>query len=682
MKIQKQTVKQKKPVPAKPTVPQKQEVGFIAQNKEILLLAMVILITFLIYSPALHHSFTNWDDNDYITDNPYIKALTPSNLEYVFTKPLALNYHPLTMLSLALNYKLSGPEPFSYFLVNIILHLLNTLLAFYFAFLILDRNKISALFVAAIFATHPMHVESVAWISERKDVLYAFFFLAALISWRAYIGKRKWYWYLTALILFGFSGLSKPSSVVLPLILLLVDYLFKRRFNLMLLVEKIPFFAISIAIGFATLNAQIDTAVVDMKHYNALQQFLFASHGVFAYIIKLIIPSGLSALHPVPGFNNSIQLSWAYYVAPVFNLAIIGFVVYSLRFTKLLVFGFLFYFLNIMLTLQFVQVGSAVIAERYTYLSYIGLLIGMAWLLDQIPEKYSVPKSIYFTGLLVFFAVMAFVSSQRVSVWKNSGTLWSDVIAKYPDSYTAYNNRAYYNVQQKSYEKALPDFNKSIELLPTYKEALNNRGSLYRLIDKPREAVADYTRVLALDPVYVKSLSGRGNAYATLGVLDSALADFNKAFELDPVTANALGDRGSVYFRLGKFENAIEDCSRKIAIDTSNAEAYLNRAVAYSSLQKWDLAIKDYTVFLKAHPGNTNAYEWRGVAYRSIKSYDLAIKDFSQGISLSPTKTSFYTNRAIAYKQVGLHKKATNDVNKAKELGADVSEQSLFLTIK
>jgi tetratricopeptide (TPR) repeat protein len=682
MKAQKHNNNQKKSIPSKPLSTSKEELGFMAKNKEILLLAMVVIITFIVYSPALHNSFNNWDDNDYITDNPYIKALTSANIEHIFTKPIALNYHPLTMLSLALNFKLSGLEPFSYYFVNILFHLFNTLLAFYFAFLIFSRKKLPALFVAAIFAIHPMHVESVAWISERKDVLYTFFFLAALTSWIWFIEKRKWVWFMVTLVLYGLSALSKPSAVVFPLVLLLIDYFYKRKLNFQLLLEKIPYFAISIAIGIATLNAQIDTAVVDMKHYNALQQFLFASFGVYAYIIKLIVPTGLSALHPVPGFNNSMQLTTEYYIAPIFNLLIIGLVVYSLKFTRLVVFGFLFYFINILLTLQFVQVGSAVIAERYTYLSYIGLLLGLAWLLNQIYTKYPLPKYVYSMVLILFFGILAFLSVQRVAVWKNSGTLWTDVISKYPQSYTAYNNRAYYNVQQKNYDKALPDFNRAIELSPNYKEALNNRGSLYRLIDKPREAVADYTRVLALDPVYVKSLSGRGNAYASLGVLDSALADFNKAFELDPVVANALGDRGSVYFRLGKFENAVEDCSRKIAIDTTNAEAYLNRAVAYSSLQKWELAIKDYTVYLKAHPENPNAFEWRGVAFRSVGSYQPAINDFTTGMGLDPKKVSLYTNRAIAYKLAGMNKNATDDVIKARELGLDVSEQSLFSAIK
>jgi tetratricopeptide (TPR) repeat protein len=674
----KQTNQHKTRIPLQTVQKNIEEQGFIAKNKEIFLLAVVLLITIVIYFPALNHSFTNWDDNDYITGNQYIKSLSPENLQYIFTEPIALNYHPLTMLSLALNYRLSGEEPASYFFVNILFHLFNTLLTFYFAFLLLGRNKLSALFVAAIFAVHPMHVESVAWISERKDVLYTFFFLSGLISWIFFMDKRRWPWYLLSFVLFVLSGLSKPSSVVFPLILLLLDYFYKRKFNLLSIVEKLPFFAISIFIGLATLHAQIGISVVDIKQFNLIQQFLFASYGFFIYIAMLIFPVGLSALHPVPAFNTSLDLPWIYSVTPVINLVIVGFILYSLKNSRMLFFGLIFYFLNIFLTLQVIQVGSAVMAERYTYLSYIGLLTGLSWLMTQTAIKRKIAMKWIYLVMVVFFGLMAILSFQRVSVWKNSGSLWTDVISKYPKSHTAYNNRGYFYVQEKKYDKALPDFTKAIDLMPNFADALNNRGGVYRLLDQNRLAVVDYTNALLIQPDYVNALAGRGNAYAGLGLLDSALIDLNKAFKINPALANALGDRGSVYFRLGQFENAIEDCSRKIAIDPENITSYLNRGVAYSSLQKWDLALKDYTVVLNATPENLNVYEWRGVAFRCLGSYQPAIDDFSRGIKMSPAKSSLYVNRAVAYKKAGMLQEAINDVKMARKLGANVTEQSVF----
>ncbi|HOY32034.1 MAG TPA: glycosyltransferase family 39 protein [Bacteroidales bacterium] len=659
-----------------------QHEGFFKKNMVFLLLAIVVIITIIIYYPALHHKFTNWDDNDYITDNPYIKSLTPENIRFIFTEPMALNYHPLTMLSLALNYRLSGLEPFSYFLVNILLHLFNTLLIFYLAFLLLGRKMVPALFIAAIFAVHPMHVESVAWISERKDVLYSLFFLSGLIIWMFFIGRRRWYWYLAALLLSVLAGLSKPSAVVFPLVLFIIDYLNKRKFNSRLILEKLPFLVVSILFGIATLHAQVGKSVVDIRHYNLIQQFLFASYGFFAYIYKLFFPVGLSALHPVPVFNTSLDLPWLYFAAPVINIVIVGIVIYSMRKTRMLIFGLMFYFLNIMLTLQFVQVGSAVIAERYTYISYFGLLMGLAFLLNLAAEKYKKWRKGVYALMILFFAVMAIGAMQRVSVWKNSGTLWSDVISEYPESYTAYNNRGYFYVQEKSYDKALLDFNKAIDLLPGFVSALNNRGGLFRLLDEPRLAIADYTKALAIDSAYVQSLSGRGNAYATLGILDSALVDLNKAFAINPLLATTLGDRGEVLFKMGKFEEAIEDCNYKISVFPDNTDAYLNRGVAYCSLQKWEKAIPDFSLVLNKVKNNATIYEWRGVAFRSVGSYQEAVSDFSLAIQLAGTQSSLYVERAKAYKQAGMDKQAAEDIVKARQLGADVSMESVFFDLK
>jgi tetratricopeptide (TPR) repeat protein len=682
MKANKQAIQPKKKAPSKQVPKTAKEQGFLMKNKELLLLAMVVIITFIVYYPSIDHQFTNWDDPGYVTDNLYVKSLTPATLEYMFTKPMAVNYHPLTMLSLALNYKVSGTDPSSYFLVNIIFHLFNTLLTFYFAFLLLGRSKPLALFVAAIFALHPMHVESVAWISERKDVLYTFFFLSGLISWIKYIDKRHWSWYLFSLILFVLAGLSKPSSVVFPLILFLLDYFYKRKPRLLLVAEKLPFFAVAVGIGIATLYAQIGQAVADIDNYTIVQRFLFACYGFFIYIFKFFIPYGLSTLHPFPVLDKSLNLPWVYFIAPVISLAIIGFVLYSMKFTRVLFFCLMFYFINIALTLQFFQVGSAVIAERYTYVSYIGILIGVAFLIGYEADKRKIPMQYFYLLMVVYFGIMTILSIQRVAVWKNSETLWTDVIAKYPKSHTAYNSRGYYYLKEKMLEKALPDFTRSIEIRPTYLDALNNHGSVLRQLNQPRLAILDYNRALSIDPNFLMALTGRGNAYFTLGILDSALIDLNKAVGLNPGGANALGNRGAVFFRLGEYKRTIEDCSRAVAIDPYYTEAYLNRAVAYSTLMKWDLAISDYTNVINANTGNPAVYEWRGIAYRSSGAYQKAISDFNAGIQMSPSRSSLYINRAMAYHQAGMHDKAADDVSKARELGANVTEQMVFAGLK
>jgi len=651
------------------------------KNKELILLAVVLVVTLVICFPALHNKFTNWDDQDYITENIYIKSLTHANIGHIFTKSMATNYHPLTMLSLALNYSVSGMEPFSYFLVNIILHLFNTLLVFYFVFLLTGRDRSTALFAAAIFAVHPMHVESVAWISERKDVLYSFFYISGLIAWILFIDRRRWSWYLAALGLFVLAGLSKPSSVVFPFILLLIDFLFRRKFSFRIVAEKIPFLAVAAGIGIATIYAQIGSAVADINNYTLVQRFLFASYGFFIYIFRLAIPAGLSAFHPFPVTDRSLNLPWIYFLAPVINLVIIGSVIYSLKYSRMLMFCLLFYFLNIALTLQFIQVGSAVIAERYTYVSYIGLLAGAGWLIQKVSGHYRIPGGYLYVMAIAFFILFAVLTSRRVAVWKDSEALWSDVIAKYPESATAYNSRGYFYLKEKQFDKAFPDFSKAIELKPSYLDAINNRGSVYRQMNRPRLAIVDYNKALSVDPTFVVALSGRGNAYFTLGILDSALTDFNEALRINPSVAITLANRGAVFFRMGRYQPAVQDCSRAIALDPYYTEAYLTRGVACSMLNRWDEAISDYSFALDANRDNPSALEWRGIAYRNKGSFTPAINDFSAGIMLNPRNPSLYINRAMAYRLAGMHQNAVDDINAARKLGANVTEEALVAAL-
>ena len=633
-------------------------------------MGLLLGVTLAVYLSALTHEFTNWDDNDYVTENTRIRSLGSENMHHIFTQPVALNYHPLTILSLALNYRFSGDAPASYFLVNILLHLANTLLTFLFCRRLFGGRFGPAFFIAAVFALHPLHVESVAWISERKDVLFAFFFMAGLITWLNHLDRRGWFWYPLTLLLFALSGLSKPSAVVFPLVLMLISFLQKERFGFRRALEWVPFLAFSLLIGVATLKAQVGHAVVDFQKYNLTQQVLFASYGFFMYLWKMMVPAGLSAFHPVPSFNAGVAFPAVYYVAPFLDLLIIALAVWSLRFTRFVLFGLLFYLVNIVLTLQFVQVGSAVIAERYTYVAMTGALIALAWLGERAAERWRIRPAWLATGAAALFLSLAATAAVRVSVWQNSGTLWRDVLETYPGSGRAWNNLGYYQVQQGMTEPALESFTRAVELQPNFVEALSNRGGVLRMLERHREAVTDYGKAIAFDSTYVKAVAGRGSAYTALGVLDSALADIERAIALDSATARALTDRGEVLFRLGRFREAIVECGWKIAADTMKTDGYLNRAVAYSGLKEWGAAIRDYTAVIRKGGATPIVYEWRGVAYRESGEPAKALADFNAGIALGPGVGSLYVNRALIYRQMGREAEFRADAAKAASLGA------------
>src|SRR5258706_5022627 len=265
----------------------------------------ILLLTFLAYIPALRAGFVNWDDGDYIVDNLIVKDF--ANLKSILSTPVQGNYHPLTMLSMAINYQISGLNAWSYHLFNLVFHLINCFLVYRLAMLLSYRNIIIAFTTAVLFGIHPMHVESVAWVSERKDVLYGLFFLAALISYTRYADTGSKKQYLFAIFLMMLSLLSKPAAVVFPAALFCIDILRKRKLTLTLIIEKIPFFIPALIMGILTYYGQSNTGATDMAAFFGIGiRILIGFYGIMMYFFKMILPFNLSAFYPFPARNISL----------------------------------------------------------------------------------------------------------------------------------------------------------------------------------------------------------------------------------------------------------------------------------------------------------------------------------------------------------------------------------------
>src|SRR6188508_1794336 len=278
----------------------------------------VLAMTGLCLIPMLSNGFTNWDDDVYVTSNLIIKA---PDWEAIFTRPSAYNYHPLTMLTLAFNYAVSAMDPFSYHLVNWLLHILNTALVFLFIYKISGRKIFVAAFASLIFGIHPMHMESVAWISERKDVLYACFFLLALLQYWNFLETGKRSKFLYCFIFFILSLLSKPAAIILPFVLLLLDYWHSRSFNWKVLAEKIPFFIFSLLLGFITVKVQAAEAIVGLDIYPLWARFFFACYTIMIYAARFFVPYPLSAFHPYPSVD---ALGLSIWLSPIFIIALLS----------------------------------------------------------------------------------------------------------------------------------------------------------------------------------------------------------------------------------------------------------------------------------------------------------------------------------------------------------------------
>lgn len=554
-------------------------------------LSVILLVTAVAYLPALQGEFTNWDDQIYVTANPMVTDFGPDKVNDLFTQQVGGNIHPLTMVSLILNYEVSGLEPFSYHLINLLFHLANTFLVFLFLYRLFPRSPWPGIITAMLFALHPLHVESVAWISERKDVLYTFFLLLGLINWFAFLKNKKRSTYLLVLLFFILSLLSKPAAVIFPLMLILIHYFEKRPFKTRFFLNLIPFILLAIGMGIITLMAQSEGGNVESQGFSILDKILLASYSFMIYGAKLVYPFELSAYYPFPDLND---LPFYYYAAPPLALTL-GVVSLLLgRKNRIFPFTFLFFLINLVLVLQLLSIGNTLMADRYTYLASIGPFFLFAWGMHWLVEKYGMRLSFILAGSLILLGgSLAIHTWHRGQVWENSGTLWTDVIEKYPDIPLAYSNRGLYYSNSGQWEKTISDYQKSLALKPGYFDPQYNLGLAYNEIGDKKNAMIAFTRAISLRPNAAKAYNNRGNLYMDAGNLNMARVDYDKALEMRPGLVEAWVNRGLVGLRTSKLNRAMADLNEAIRRDPNLGHAYLVRSYIFKAQGNRNMARMD-----------------------------------------------------------------------------------------
>lgn len=591
----------------------------------------ILIITGLAFLPVLSAGFITLDDNEYVTNNPYLK--NASDLKLLLTTPLQGNYHPLTMLSLWVNYLLSGENALSYHLFNLIFHLINCFLVFRLVML-LSRNKTIIAFTTAIlFGIHPMHVESVAWVSERKDVLYGLFFLAGLISYLKYVDTNSRKQYLLTILFLVLSLLSKPAAVIFPAALLCIDFFRSRKLTSKLILEKTPFFVLAAAMGILTFVAQKEAGATGAVEFGIANRILFGFYGIMMYIVKLFLPFNLSAFYSFPAVNQSLPVE--YYIGPLFFVALAVLFFYTRRNYRVISFGILFYLINLLLVLQFIPVGSAVMSERYTYIPYIGLFYIAGWLIDRYASGNISKANYIIVPVTLLFTVLTF---RQASVWHDSSTFWDHAIKVAPSA-KAYANRAMMLRDEKKYDLAIDYYNKALQMNIVDYESYGNRGNVYLSLNKPELAFQDYRKALSLKPGYHPALDNMGVQFAMLGQFDSAMKYSTLAINAKP----------------------------------DYKPAYSNRALTLMELKRYEEAIKDWEKFLQYEPGAMDIYNLIGTCYQQTGKYEESVAAITKAINAIPDAT-FYLNRAVSLNALKKTDAARQDALKAKQNGVAIPE--------
>jgi tetratricopeptide (TPR) repeat protein len=616
---------------------------FIDWNYKKALLA-ILFLCLLSYLPIWKNGFVNWDDDLYIVENPIIFSI---HLKDIFTANVIGNYHPFTVLVLAIEYKLFGLNPMGFHGVSLLLHLCNTLLVF-FCIRKLNGNTTVALVASLLFGIHPVHVESVAWASELKDVLYSFFFLASYLFYLKYMDSSRTKHYIISIVLFIASLLSKGMAVTLPLVIVLTDYYKGKKFSRSGLLEKIPFFLLAVLFGIIALAFQKSANALPGSSFASFEQrIIFAFYSFIMYLYQLILPVNLSIFYPYPERTGG-HIPFVYYLYIIPLAALIGFVYYSLRLSKKILFGIGFFTFTIIHVLKLVPVGDAIMADRYNYIPSIGIffLAGEGFHQLWLRKKASIGISLLL-AFAFFFCAQTF---SRSKVWNNPMSLWNDVISKYQNVVWAYNNRGVIYLKEKKYEAAVVDFNKAISLNPTYPASYNNRGIVYMQTNKRDSAVADFQQALSLDKNYFKAYTNLGDIYHDKGENDKALQYYSLASGLNPDYYPIFSNRANIYAEQKKYVKAIADLSRVIELNQTYYLAYFNRADMYKALKQYDLAEKDYTHVITVLPNEVLAYNSRGVLYMEANKYDEALNDLNKTIALDSGFADGFYNRGNLYR--------------------------------
>jgi len=565
-------------------------------------LVFIVIATVAAFYLSVRNDFVNWDDVIYIMNNDMIKTLSFEHLTKMFSSFWMGNYHPLTILSFTFDYSMFKLSAQGYHLHNLILHLVNAVLVYFVTWHLFKKNNLIAFIVSILFAVHPMHVESVAWISERKDLLYTMYFLLAMLAYIFYNQTRKNKYLYYTLVCFTLSLLAKAQAVTLPVVLLLIDYFVVRKPDIKMFLEKIPFFALSLIFGIIAIMAQKTDDSINPVGISVLNSFFYAQYSIWIYLFKLILPVNLTCLYNYP-FTAEGNVPFYIYLSPVIVVLLFITIIKTWKKNPAICFGLLFFLVVIFPVLQFLPVGQAIVAERYSYIPYIGLFFIIAMLFVQfrdLMKSSGNKKTLNYSGVGVIL-LLCLLTWNRTKVWTDSISLWTDVMEKNPSCLSAYVNRSYMYIQYKQYDKAIKDCNDGLKI----------------------------------DSNHYKLYLNRGTAYRDMAIYDLALKDFSIAIKKNPRSYDTYLDRGILYTdRFNKFDSGIYDFKYYLTFRPEDINGNYNLAVAYFKKQNYDSSLYYCIKTLELSPDYTGAHYVSALVYAVKQDFAKAYEHGSRAQTL------------------------------------------------
>jgi tetratricopeptide (TPR) repeat protein len=545
-----------------------------SELRRVFFLVAVVALSFV---PSLFNAFVYWDDDAHLLENALATSKDWAAVPLIFQSVVNKTYVPLTILSFNLEHHVFGLNPFLFHLDNLLLHAAVCGLIYRFAQRIgLNRN--AALMGALLFGIHPMHVEPVAWVTARKDVLYSLFYLLAMDRYWGYLADGKKHSYVLSLVFAFLSILAKPMALSLPLILGLLTWYHDNRIKPRAFLGLLPFFAVIIPVAWVTyhLNSRL-------PGLNAAHSFLLWSWSATFYLKKFLTPFVLLPLYQVP---QPVSFWNPSYFSGVVLFALIPVVMFWQRHNRLFVLAGLFYILSTFFLWRYdYAVDVTIVADRFMYLPSLGLCLVFA---DALTKR---PQLKWITIGIIIFCILQ--TSAQCRVWANDLSLWNHVIGHKQEVFLAYNSRGVAFVKDKQYDLAWKDFNRALELNPRYARGYYNRGKLYEGSNKFDEALADFDQAITISGKDPRYFTERGVVHSKRKEFDKAIEDFTAALNITPDDAGIYNNLGIVYAKTGKFEEALKTYAKALELNPNSFQSYINRANLWQESGHNDEAFKD-----------------------------------------------------------------------------------------
>ena len=652
-----------------------------------LLLSISILV---VYWQVTGFEFVSFDDYAYVSENTIVRqGITLEGIKWAFMKIYSFNWHPLTWVSHMLDVELFGTKPGLHHLTNVIFHILNSILLF----LILEKMT-GAMWrsaaVAALFALHPLHVESVAWIAERKDVLSTFFWMLTMASYLLYAHRRTVSRYLIVVFFYILGLLSKPMLVTLPFVLLLLDFWPLNRLDLIqtgnngnnnlkvmressgrwsslpsLILEKIPLIMLAAVSCGITIHAQkswgalgsLEGLPIGIRIANAIISYV-------AYLWKMLWPLNLAAFYPYPDAFHPFEVISCLLIL----LSITGLILFFSKSFPYLMVGWLWYLGTLIPVIGIMQVGSQSMADRYTYIPLIGIFISLVWGLWELFCRLRHGKIAFGVVSVTALVLFTVITQIQVGLWKNSETLFRHAIEVTKNNYMAHNNLGVVLSDKGDAEGAIREYQEALRINPMFYLAHFNLGLAYTKKGEANRAIEYYVKGLQINPNYTKVHNDLGALLVMTGQTDEAIIQYDKSLRLDPYQPTVYNNLGNTYIHKADLKKAAECFKKAVQINPDYIEAHRNLDNVRIAQSKIEGSISKLKQELEAQPRNHALYKQLADLHRQLGELDEAASLYQKALSIKPDYTMALYGLVLIYSARQEYPKALEMLQKIRKL--------------